>query len=189
MTNFVIDPKTKDLGGNIRHGDSWTFMPRLWTALVQRFGVSSMLDVGCGEGHAVKFFRSLGVVAHGIDGLPLNVHRAVTPIALHDLKRGSMFMPVDLVWSCEVAEHIDEKYVDNYVQTLANGKIIAMTHATPGQQGHHHVNCQDSYYWISKLIALGYQPLDEVSQWRGYAREPWQEGNHFTMNGLLLARI
>lgn len=94
-----------------------------------------MLDVGCGEGHAVSFFAKLGVHAHGIDGLKHNVQRAVFPIALHDLLAGPYFMPVDFVWSCEVAEHIDPLKVDFYLDTLANGRVVAMTHALPGQPG------------------------------------------------------
>ncbi len=121
------------------------------------FAVRSMLDVGCGEGHAVAFFNQIGVYGFGIDGLLTNVHRAVTPIAHHDLLTGPFTMPVDLVWSCEVAEHIAESHVDNYISTLVNGKVVAMTHAVPGQDGHHHVNCQPAEYWIAKMQARGYQ--------------------------------
>ena len=40
----------------MRHGDIHTWAPVLWNFLVQRYGVQSMLDVGCGEGHTVLFF-------------------------------------------------------------------------------------------------------------------------------------
>ena len=118
----VIDPTRPDLGGNVRHGDAWTYHPGLWRYLVGRFGVRSVLDVGCGEGHAVQFFHRLGVIAHGIDGLLINVRRAVYPIALHDLLTGPYIMPVDLVWSCEVAEHIDANKVDHYLDSLAHAE-------------------------------------------------------------------
>lgn len=153
----VIDSERPDLGGDMRHGDVNTFCPVVWKFLVERFACKSILDVGCGEGHAVDFFASLGVRAHGIDGLISNISRAVTPIALHDLTKGPYLTPVDLVWSSEVAEHIEEKYVDNYIETLCNGKVIAMTAALPGQDGHHHVNCQPSDYWIAKFRAKGYE--------------------------------
>ena len=32
-----------------------------------------------------------------------------------------------------------------------------MTHAVPGQDGYHHVNCQLSNYWIEKVEKLGYR--------------------------------
>lgn len=160
----VVDNGRPDLGGNGRHGDIGTFCPRLWRFLAERFAARSVLDVGCGEGHAVAFFRGLGLIAHGIDGLPINIHRAVTPIALHDLTAGPYMYPVDLVWSCEVAEHIDEDKVDYYLETLTNGKIIAMTHGLPGQPGHHHVNNQPAEYWIEKMRGRGYDldPYNEV---------------------------
>ena len=142
----VMDQQRKDLGGNIRYGDLSTFTPNLWRYLIDRFAVRSMLDVGCGEGHAVRFFFKQGVMAHGIDGLRSNVERAVAPIALHDILSGPYVMPVDLVWSCEVAEHILPEKVGYYLDTLANGKVVAMTHAMPGQDGHHHVNCQPDEY-------------------------------------------
>ncbi len=153
---FVIDRDRPDLGGNIRHGDIRTWSPILWRYFVDRFGVQSVLDVGCGEGHSVLYFHRLGVRAHGIDGLVTNVRRAVTPIALHDLLVGPYIMPVDFVWSCEVAEHIAPEKVDNFIDTLANGRVIAMTHAVPGQGGHNHVNCQRREYWIDLITKRGF---------------------------------
>ena len=99
-----------------------------------------------------KFFLQHGVVAQWDRRTASStLDRAVTPIAQHDLLTSSYYMPVDLVWSCEVAEHITETKVDYYIKTLCNGKIIAMTHAFPNQVGHHHVNCQPSEYWIEKI--------------------------------------
>src|SRR5271166_1318469 len=69
MEAIVSDQERPDLGGNYRYGDVSKFVPTLWRYLVDRFAVKSVLDVGCGEGHAVNFFHKLGVVAHGIDGL------------------------------------------------------------------------------------------------------------------------
>ena len=110
--HVVSDDQRPDLGGNIRHGDANTFCPRLWDYLIKRFAIRSMLDVGCGEGHAVNYFFQKGVMAHGIDGLRRNVDRAVAAVAWHDILTGPYYMPVDLVWSCEVAEHIMPENVD-----------------------------------------------------------------------------
>jgi hypothetical protein len=176
-----------DLGGNLRHGDIHTWSPRFWRYLVERFAISSVLDVGCGEGHAVNFFHKLGLVAHGIDGLIENVKRAITPVALHDLTLGPYVMPVDLAWSCEVAEHIQPDYVDHFVNTLANGRVVAMTHAVPGQGGHHHVNCQPPEYWIGKLRAKGYSLSPDGDIFREIAgrEETW---NYFGRTGLVFVR-
>jgi len=182
----IIDPERADLGGNLTHGDDATFCPRLWRYLVERFAVNSVLDVGCGEGHAVHFFRRLGVNAFGIDGLRANIDRAHTPIALHDLTFGKFVMPVDLVWSCEVAEHIDPQFVDNYLDTLANGIIVAMTHALPGQAGYHHVNCQPPEYWIERMERRGYTLAYGNDAYRRIAADGhW---TYFVATGLVFLR-
>ncbi|HUZ64202.1 MAG TPA: class I SAM-dependent methyltransferase [Acetobacteraceae bacterium] len=183
----VIDHSRPDLGGNARHGDIHTWSPRLWRFMLECYGIGSVLDVGCGEGHAVKFFHRLGLVAHGIDGLRLNVERAVTPIALHDLLAGPYVMPVDLAWSCEVAEHIEADRVDHYLDTLANGRIIAMTHAVPGQDGHHHVNCQPAEYWIGKLESRGYALSTDSGDLREIAKRE-EVFTYFAATGLLFTR-
>jgi len=188
MVEFVVDENRPDLGGNLRHGDAYTWCPTLWRYLIERFGVSSVLDVGCGEGHAVKFFHRLGLVAHGIDGLITNVGRPVTPIALHDLLAGPYIMPVDMVWSCEVAVHIAEEKVDNFLDTLANGRIVAMTHAVPGQAGHHHVNCQPAEYWIEKMTSRRYTLAEDNALIREIAAKDFTSWNHFSRRGLLFTR-
>src|SRR5262245_56025167 len=101
MAKYITDPARLDLGGNLHNGDICTWCPTLWQHLIDRYGVDTVLDVGCGEGHAVKYFRRLGALAFGIDGLRQNVQDAVTPIVLHDLTTGPFIMSaVDLVWSC-----------------------------------------------------------------------------------------
>jgi len=135
----------------------------------------------------VLFFHRLGIRAHGIDGLLANVRRAVTPIALHDLLAGPYVMPVDLVWSCEVAEHIAHEKVNHYIDTLVNGRIIAMTHALPGQGGYHHVNCQPKEYWTKLIIERGYV-LSEDNQIIMEISSKDQTWNYFSKSGLVFLR-
>ncbi len=97
-------------------------------------------------------------------------------------------MPVDLVWSCEVAEHIGEQKVDFYLRTLANGRVVAMTHAVPGQQGHHHVNCQPAEYWIAKMQAIGYvMSPEDTAICRDVASKD-HTWNYFSRTGLIFLR-
>ena len=185
---YAFDPRDPDLGGNVIGGDPQTYHPALWSYLVERFAVRTMLDVGCGEGHCVRFCSTLGVRAYGIDGLRRNVEHAVARVGWHDLRAGVFAMPVDLVHCCEVVEHIDEEYLANVLGTLANGRVIAMTHAVPGQTGHHHVNCQPSSYWIDALETLGYRFLPEETEEgkrRILASGTW---TYFVQSGLILER-
>ena len=169
-------------------GDPDTYHPALWSYVAQRFAIRSMLDVGCGEGHCVRHFAGLGVRAFGFDGLRSNVERGVFPIRHHDLRRGALIKAVDLVHCCELVEHIDERYLPNLLRTLANGRVIVMTHALPGQTGHHHVNCRPSSYWISHLARYGYRYLERETN-EGKARivadGAW---TYFLQSGLILER-
>jgi hypothetical protein len=183
----AIDARRPDLGGNIRHGDTGTWAPKIWNYLIDRFAISSSLDVGCGEGHCVKFFHKKGIISHGVDGLMANIERAVFPISWHDILEAPYVMPVDFVWSCEVAEHIMPAKVGNYVDTLCNGKIIAMTHALPGQTGHNHVNCQPPEYWIDLMKAKGYS-IDRSNELYEQISSRDEHFNYFAKTGLVFLR-
>jgi hypothetical protein len=185
---FVTDQRYPHLGGNLHHGDFNTLDLELFKVLVKRFAVATALDVGCGEGHLLWNLARMGVHAHGIDGLRLNVDRAVYPIAMHDLVECPYYMPVDMVVSIEVAEHVDTKYVDHYVDTLTNGNIVVMTHATEKDTGgHHHVNLQDEGYWLSIMREKGYR-LDYYNDYyRAFARRH-NEDSFFAKTGLILLK-
>jgi hypothetical protein len=180
----MIGGDRPDLGGNLHHGDLNTFCPVVWQFLIDRYAIHSVLDVGCGEGHAVDWFNRHGVYAVGIEGLWSNVVGGVHPIVHHDITQSVFKIKADMVWSCEVAEHIDEQYVGNYLATLANARIVAMTHALPGQAGYHHVNLQPPGYWIAKMEEHGYT-YDEVSTTRARALET---STYFRATGLIFTR-
>jgi SAM-dependent methyltransferase len=187
-SRLAEDPDDPALGGNVIGGDRRTFHPTLWSLLVERFAIESVLDVGCGEGHCVRYFAEHGIRAFGFDGLRQNIERAVVPIELHDLRSGPFVAPVDLVHCCEVVEHVDERYLPNVLRTLANGRVIAMTHAVPGQGGHHHVNCQPAEYWIERVEALGYTFLPDVTAEGKASIERADHWTYFVGTGLIFER-
>lgn len=174
-------PEEKHLGGNTMGGNYQTFYPRLWAWLVKRLEIKTVLDVGCGEGHAVEEFKRLGIDAAGLDGARRNVGLALGKelfVWRWDLTQHAYVVPdhdVDLVWSCEVVGQIEAQYVDNVVKTLAHGKYLALTHQLPGQQGYHMVNCQPPEYWREKLKAAGME-FDEMLtlESKKYAGYFWQ---------------
>lgn len=155
----VFNKDKPHLGGNIKGGDPRTFEPVLWDCLLVMFDVESVLDVGCGEGHALDYFKSKGIGRIvGVEGLRENVDNVRHECHHIDLTSGSYVSEemFDLVWCCELVEHVDERFVGNVVETLANGRVVAMTHAIPGQSGHHHVNCKNDEYWIDLMRGAGY---------------------------------
>jgi len=122
--------------------------------LVARYGVRSMLDVGCGPGGMVDLARDLGLVVSGIDGDPA-VGRP--GILIHDYTSGPLRMAaVDLIWCVEFVEHVEARYGHNYLETFRAGRVLFLTHALPGQGGHHHVNEQPPDYWIDLLTRNGW---------------------------------
>jgi SAM-dependent methyltransferase len=187
-TRLALDPLDPALGGNVIGGDRRTYHPALWSFLISRFAVTSMLDVGCAEGHCVKYFADQGIHAVGFDGMRQNVERAITPIVLHDLRDAPYLMPVDLLHCCEVVEHVAERYLPNLLATLANGRVIAMTHAVPGQGGHHHVNEQPAEYWIERVEALGYTYLPEETAHGKELIENTGQWTYFVGTGLIFER-
>jgi hypothetical protein len=151
------------LGGNIKEGDPCTFCPRVWQYVIDRFCISSVMDLGSGVGNAAEWFFKKGLRTVAIEGLPANVSISFYPAICHDLTKGPIVSRVDLVHCQEVVEHIEEHYIDNLLTTLACGRLILITHALPGQGGHHHVNEQPTDYWINHVSARGYNFLVEDS--------------------------
>jgi SAM-dependent methyltransferase len=151
------------LGGNIDVGDPHTFSPKAWTYLLERFAIGSVLDLGSGYGNAADFFFKKGLRTVAVDGLPENINIACFPTLGLDLTKDFVRTRVDLVHCQEFVEHIEEKYVGNIINSFRSGKIIAMTHATPGQGGYHHVNEQPAEYWIKLMIDNGFALMREDS--------------------------
>jgi hypothetical protein len=174
------------LGGFVPGGDPNTYYPKLWAWLVEKLHVKTMCDVGAGDGVAVDFFDKLDVISIGIDGVWTG-HKG---IIVWDYTKGPFDPPaVDLIWSCEFVEHVEERYVANFLTTFARGEVVAMTHATPGQPGYHHVNCRDAAYWVAQLDSIGYD-YDPflTAEARTVAATDEAPHNYFVLSGLLFRR-
>ena len=172
------------LGGNVIGGDPGTFEPHVWKWLVERYRPRDVLDLGCGEGHAASYFRSLGCNAIGMDGVKRNAVQLTVPVVVWDLTAGPFLISnIDMIWCCEVVEHIKDQYVENVVKSLSCGRYIAMTHATTND-GYYHVNPQPSEYWISKMSDAGFDYLiDDTEESRRYG-----QGLFWKNTGLIFRR-
>lgn len=171
------------LGGYIEGGDEATFYPDLWSFLIKQYDIRSVVDVGCGEGQSVDFFVGLGCDVLGIEGIPQQNEQ----IVLHDFTEGPFpdLGPFDLAWCCEFVEHVEERYVPNFLPALASAKMVLMTHAEPGQAGYHHVNCRSADYWIGAMAAVGKQyDAGLTALTRGVAAANLSPWNHYAQRGL-----
>jgi SAM-dependent methyltransferase len=180
---YVTPTETPWLGGYTPGGDPATYYPDLWANVVKTLNVRSVLDVGCGEGHSLAYFRQLGCQVTGIEGTP----QSDPDILRHDFTERAWSGPaVDLSWCCEFVEHIEERFIPNYLPALACAKVVMMTHADPGQPGFHHVNCRTADYWIGVMAAVGKHldpALTEQSRmWASANDSPW---NHYVRSGMV----
>jgi SAM-dependent methyltransferase len=160
----------KHLGGYIinltDHGDPNSYSTEVWDWMINN-GIKSIIDVGCGEGHSTKYFLDRGVDAIGVEGgeNAYNNSPVKNNLVLHDYV-DAPFIPkkkYDAVWSCEFVEHVEEVFSENFLKTFDFADKIFMTHAVVGQEGYHHVNCQNTEYWIEKIEKTGYKYNNDLS--------------------------
>lgn len=142
------------------------------------FGIKSMLDVGCGPGGMIELAESVGIQSWGIDGDPY-VERQTKHVTIHDYTLGPVdvsHLPMtqfDLAWSVEFLEHVEEKFIDNYMHSFRMCNYVVCTAAPPGWPGHHHVNCRSIDYWVGAFAANGFEYDGKMSgNVRAYSTMP-----------------
>ena len=140
----------------LRHAE-W-FMP----LLEGLFHFKSLVDVGCGTGHFVKWCDDHGIEATGVEGSDAGIKNAICKSILQfDLRAPTLVRGkvkgADIALCIEVAEHIEEEHVNIFVDTLCSlSDTIVMTAAPPGQGGEHHVNEKPQEYWQSLMALRGF---------------------------------
>lgn len=171
------------LGGAIESGDGNTITPDVWGYLLVKYELKSVVDIGCGFGHTMKWFADHGLCnVKGIEGWSEAVTRNLMPknVVQHDFCAGTLDLgtPFDLAWSAEFLEHVEEKFLPNVMPVFQLAHYACITHAEPGQAGFHHVNCKTSNYWIRKFMEYGFRHdeketalLRRTDRWRaGWGR-------------------
>jgi len=137
------------LGGHLNrtHTDRGTLK-----YLIQQYQIKSMVDIGCGTGQMVEIAQDRGLDVMGIDGDWFVMKAPHINVMIHDFRDPiEISRTWDLAWAVEFLEHVEEKYMDNYMTVFNACRYAIVTHALPGHPGHYHVNCQDPEYWIEKF--------------------------------------
>lgn len=138
--------------------------------LAEMFNPVTAIDVGCGPGMLVRSLIARGVHAIGFDGSENAIEYARErwghegPLWCEDLRTmDRLELAYDLVICTEVAEHVEAEHAPHLVNLLtgSGSRRIVLTAAPPGQDGHHHVNCQPAGYWVGLFEAYGYRLASE----------------------------
>lgn len=141
---------------------------RILPYLSRWLDIGSVLDVGCGVGAFLSWFRRFGVKDHfGIDGAW--VPQGQLLVAKENFKAVDLTEQIDLgrkfdlVISLEVAEHIQEGFSDRFVDNICrHGNVVMFSACIPAGAGDGHVNEQWQSYWAAKFADRGYKVLDLV---------------------------
>jgi len=131
--------------------------------MIQNYDIKTVVDIGCGPGGMVEMFKNKGLEVIGLDG-DYTVSRPDSikeNVVIHDFAVGPYKLDkvYDLAWTVEFVEHVEEKYMQNFIDVFKQCRYVIMTHALPGQPGHHHVNCQHAGYWLNVMEKNGFEPL------------------------------
>lgn len=146
-----------------QHGGDTNVETNLYNFFQKEFNVKSILDLGCGMGANVVHARSKGFEVFGIDGTKVPDDDFFFKV---DYRKGSSNLNrnFDLCWCVEFVEHIEEKYIHNFMEDILLCNYIILSAAPPGWRGTGHVNCRKESYWISLIEGYGYKFIPEITK-------------------------
>jgi len=153
------------LGGSVPKGDANTYLPDIYGYLLLKYGIRSVLDIGCARCHNLKWWLDQNVEVLGVDGDGDALNEAVIPLELtvrHDFEFWGPWEPTkgyDLCLCTEFVEHVDKQCEAHWFAAMKRCKYVLMCHALPGQGGHHHVNEQPTTYWYKRFSDEGFQEI------------------------------
>ncbi len=130
--------------------------------MIKEFNLKSFIDIGCGPGGMVNLAEEMRLESVGIDG-DFTVPRKGNNFIIHDYTSGPTVFDqkFDMSWSCEFVEHVEEKYIPNYIKDFQRSKYVVMTYSE--KPGHHHVNLKPAEYWIDIFKDYGFNHSPEYT--------------------------
>ena len=177
------------LGGFYTTVDKASHCPEMFKYLVENLDINSVLDIGCGMGYQMQEFMKYCDEVVGVDGSEYATSNSPVKESIfkHDFSVGELETEdrFDLCWCCEFVEHVKEEFRDNFLSSFAFCKYVAMTHAVPGQGGHHHVNCQPREYWVEHMSRFGFEFDKEMTD---QLKELAGKGTHYGNTGLFFRK-
>lgn len=173
--NAKVDQERKIYGGagdKLHLGgftaiDAEGISPGVWTYMLEKLGVRSVLDVGCGPGISSRWFLEHGADVLCVEGSHDAVTQSYLPssnIVEHDYARGAWWpnRTFDAAWSVEFLEHVSLQYHPNYIATFRKAAILFVTSSRWG--GWHHVEVHQDDWWIRKYESYGFRYDDALTK-------------------------
>jgi SAM-dependent methyltransferase len=153
--------------------------------LLEVFRPTSVIDVGCGIGTWLSVFVELGVPdVTGVDGDHVDPATLAIPrdrFLPRDLERPlDLGRRYDLALSLEVAEHLECRGANAFVDSLTSlAPVVVFSAAVPHQGGRHHINEQWQDWWAAKFSDRGYTTIDMIrpAAWDDERVLPWYAQN------------
>eukprot|EP01083_Nonionella_stella_P002982 8505_1 len=202
------DVDEKHLGG-WKFNDSNTYESELWDWVIDRFNITSVMDIGCGVGCSTIYFKKHPRIKRAlcVEGSIDAVENSLVPdITVHHDYTLGPYWPgevFDMVWSAEFLEHVKEEYIPNVMATFKAAKRLLVTHSSWG--GWHHVNVHHSEWWIYQFETFGFSYQDKITEeareqcpllgtdfkdgpnsWHDLHTDGNRKNSHFHFRGLVL---
>lgn len=155
--------------GGFSEMDTGGISPGTFKHMVEKIGVKSLLDVGCGRGFSTSWFVTHGVDAMCVEGSHDGVERTLIPdsetrLVEHDFSRGPWWpgRTVDAAWSVEFLEHVPVQYQFNYISAFRKAALLFVTASR--NTGWHHVEVHKRDWWIRKYESYGFRYDAELTE-------------------------
>lgn len=139
-----------------QHGGSTNVDIESLKYAIKRWGVKTVLDIGCGTGGQVFEAAKLGIKAYGVDGTKDIPRTKNFQKVDYRLESSTFNIDFDLGWSVEFVEHIEENCIPVFMKDFLKCKRVILTAAPPFWGGKNHVNEQSEVYWIHKFQEYGF---------------------------------
>lgn len=154
--------------GGFTEFDTDGVSPNAWKHMVSKYGIRSVMDVGCGRGTSTTWFLYHGLKIKCLEGSHDAVERTFLPdpatqVVEHDFARGP-YWPADTydaVWAVEFLEHVGVNFHFNYISAFRKAAMLFVTSSRWG--GWHHVEVHDDDWWIRKYEMYGFRYSPELT--------------------------
>ena len=136
----------------------------------------SVIDVGCGPGHAISWLHTNGVKVLGLEYSLAAAKRAADVTVRDSIKYCDVtewpdnwnYPKFDLAISWHMAEHVHAKFANAIIDGMTKlSDVIHWSAASSGQAGVGHVNCKPLKWWENLFNEFGYR-LDREATDRWY---------------------